>query len=137
MLDDKSLTNTAMPLAGKHLFDNWLIRLREAVRRYLADEKTFFTKIGLQPLVQQYAQFERIAANLDDNQLILPVGWGSGYTVKTVRGGMSEHTFRHLARVYGLQLREGFPFPKTRKIVFVQGEPATVCGMVKLTFGED
>lgn len=136
-LDKDLLATTYEPLVGKYLFDNWLFQLRTAVRRYLADEKSFFAKIRLKPLINQYEHLESIADGLNTNQLMLPVGWGTGYTVKTIRGKMSDDKFRRLATIYNLQLRDGFPFPKTRKIVFIQGEPATVCGMVKLTFKED
>ena len=136
-LDRLLLGSRQINLTGQNIFNDWLQRLREAGKEHLAAEKDFYQRINMKSLVEEYARLEKIAATLAENQVILPLGWGSGYTVKTLRGAMPEDKFRQLAAGYGLQLRPGFPFPKTRKIVFANGTPATVCGFVKLTLKED
>jgi CRISPR-associated protein Csm5 len=66
---------------------------------------------------------------------LLSLGWGSGLTGKLGLANPGLPAARKLLQSIGAfhhETRTGLPFPKTRKIVFLQGQPATLPGWVQL-----
>ena len=69
---------------------------------------------------------------------VLPLGWGGGFHTKAGYLDTSDEAYRTLLRqlpFYGRAIRSGLPFPKTRRIVFLRDEPATLPGWVLLEAG--
>jgi CRISPR-associated protein Csm5 len=66
---------------------------------------------------------------------LLPLGWGAGFFSKTVFPDTREEVYRNilsLAPDFNQALRSGLPFPKTRKVLFLGNQPASLPGFVHL-----
>jgi CRISPR-associated protein Csm5 len=66
---------------------------------------------------------------------LLQLGWGGGFTAKAALGDASVPAYRDiLAKMpfYAQALATGLPFPKTRRIVFLENTPAALPGWVHL-----
>jgi CRISPR-associated protein Csm5 len=67
---------------------------------------------------------------------MLPLGWGAGFQSKTSFLNTQDETYRKILSQVGFYARaiqSGLPFPKTRKIVFLANQPASLPGFVHLT----
>jgi len=65
------------------------------------------------------------------------LGWGAGFLAKSASADVNFDPFRQILRslpVYTQPLRSGLPFPKTRRIVFLNDQPAALPGWVELSF---
>jgi CRISPR-associated protein Csm5 len=68
---------------------------------------------------------------------LLSVGWGSGFLAKAGSLETENAAYQKILRAVpaiGKSLRENVPFPKTRRIVFLKGQPSTVPGWVRMQF---
>ena len=66
---------------------------------------------------------------------LLPLGWGGGLTTKSAWLDSSNADYRRILEqfaIYNRALATSLPFPKTRKIVFLNNKPATLPGWVEL-----
>jgi len=66
---------------------------------------------------------------------MLNLGWAGGFLGKAAFLDTTNEEYRKLLRMmpfYERAIRSGLPFPKTRRIVFEQGEPATLAGWALL-----
>ncbi len=71
------------------------------------------------------------AARARGGACLLALGWGSGLLAKTGWPDTEDENYRRLLRespLYGRELQSGLPFPKTRRIVFLNAQPATLPG---------
>ena len=69
---------------------------------------------------------------------MLPLGWGAGFLSKAAFLNTKDESYRQLLSQVGFYARaiqSGLPFPKTRKIVFLANQPASLAGFVHLTIG--
>jgi CRISPR-associated protein Csm5 len=86
------------------------------------------------------ANMERLESKLSEvrqagNGCVLPLGWSAGFLSKVANLDTQEEASRQILRQVGLYARaiqSGLPFPKTRKIVFLANQPATIAGFVHL-----
>ncbi len=83
---------------------------------------------------------EQLEARLNDVRVanrgcVFPLGWGAGFLSKAAFLNTQDHAYREILKQVGFYARaiqSGLPFPKTRKIVFLAGQPATLAGFVHL-----
>jgi CRISPR-associated protein Csm5 len=69
---------------------------------------------------------------------LLCLGWGTGLVSKSGSLDFENESYRNILRsipAYSRAIRTGFPFPKTRRVVFSNGQPAALPGWVKLQLG--
>jgi CRISPR-associated protein Csm5 len=69
------------------------------------------------------------------NLCLLSIGWGGGLLGKAAYLDTKDEAYQQVLRqlpYYARALDSGFPFPKTRRIVFQQGQPASLPGWVML-----
>jgi CRISPR-associated protein Csm5 len=69
---------------------------------------------------------------------LLSLGWGGGLLGKSAWLDTGAQAYRELIRqlpFYARAIQSGLPFPKTRKIVFLGGQPASLAGWVLLQVG--
>ena len=69
---------------------------------------------------------------------LLCLGWGGGFASKSAFLGTESEAFRKVLRAipaFSRALKEGTPFPKTRRVVFAAGQPANLAGWVRAQFG--
>jgi CRISPR-associated protein Csm5 len=101
-------------------------------------------------LQKQYAEWtglgvlkmnvERLEAKLSEVRqaatgCVLPLGWSAGFLSKVANLDTQDEAGRQILRQVGFYARaiqSGLPFPKTRKIVFLANQPATLAGFVHL-----
>lgn len=92
--------------------------------------------VGLQKAVQGLKDELASAQNVPYT-CVSSMGWGGGFLSKAGFLDTGQEGYRKILRsvpAFGKALREGVPFPKTRRIVFLGGQPATVPGWVRFQF---
>jgi CRISPR-associated protein Csm5 len=73
-----------------------------------------------------------------DRGCVFPLGWGAGFLSKAAFLNTQEDAYRQVLKQVGFYARaiqSGLPFPKTRRIIFLQGQPATLAGFVHFEIG--
>lgn len=77
---------------------------------------------------------QRIArARSTANACVLPLGWGGGFLSKAAFLDTADDAYRQVLRqvaLYSRAIESRLPFPKTRRIVFLENRPATLPGWV-------
>jgi CRISPR-associated protein Csm5 len=113
----------------------------DAVNGWAAQQLTLHSRYaewaGL-PRLAEYvaalsARLEEIRAR--DNTCLLCIGWGGGFLSKSGFLDTTDSSFRTILKqsgIYTRAIQSGLPFPKTRRIVFLKNEPATLPGWVSL-----
>ena len=116
-------------------------RIFQAANRYAASQaarhKQFAQWSGLAGLGTAFDQIEQSINQIpaSSNECLLALGWGAGLLSKVAANDTENADFRTILKhfpLYQKAVQTGLPFPKTRKIVFVGGQPATLPGWVKL-----
>ncbi len=88
------------------------------------------------------ATIQRLKAELQSAQntaltCLLCLGWGSGFLSKAAFLGTDQEAYRKILRAVpalGKAVRDGLPFPKTRRVVFTAGQPTSLPGWVTVQF---
>lgn len=109
-----------------------------AAAALLALHRQYAAAAGLRVVAESMARLEqRLAAiERDGNACLLCLGWGTGLLAKSASLETSRGPYHHLLAtlpVYRETLRTGLPFPKTRQIVFLNDQPATLAGWAELS----
>ncbi len=94
---------------------------------------------GLKGLTQtvQRLKSELESAQADPLSCLLCLGWGGGFVSKAAFLDTDLESYRKILRAvpsFGRSIREGVPFPKTRRVIFMGGQPSSLPGWVKLQF---
>ena len=116
-------------------------RLLEGANRFSADlvavHRQYAERAGLPILGQSLDALATVVAETAQGAraCVLPLGWGGGFLTKVASTDTGSENYRQVLRQVGLYSRAiqtGLPFPKTRRIVFLEGRPATLPGWVRL-----
>jgi CRISPR-associated protein Csm5 len=86
-----------------------------------------------QLLTELAKRLEAIRAH--ERGCLLQIGWGGGFSTKAALGDANPPAYRDILRrmpFYANALSTGLPFPKTRRIVFLENTPAALPGWVHL-----
>jgi len=73
-----------------------------------------------------------------DRGCVFPLGWGAGFLSKAAFLNTQDEAYRQILKnvgFYARAIQSGLPFPKTRRIVFLAGQPATLAGFVHFEIG--
>ncbi len=104
---------------------------------------------GLISLQRQYASWaglglldrsleeleQKLAAAREKGSCVLSLGWGGGLPAKSAWLDATNADYRQILeqfQIYNRALASNLPFPKTRRIVFLNNKPATLPGWVEL-----
>jgi CRISPR-associated protein Csm5 len=90
--------------------------------------------------VVQRLRNELDSVKADRADCLVCLGWGGGFVSKTAFLDTEDAAYRKLLRAVpaiGRSIREGVPFPKTRRVVFVAGQPASLPGWARLHISEE
>ena len=98
----------------------------------LQREAAFFEAIGLKSCLKATANLMSVVQSCQENQMVFPLAWGTGYNAKANGWVIDSDLMNMIRRDFNLG-REGFEFPKSRKVLFSQGEPANLVGWVRLS----
>ncbi|MFO7153238.1 MAG: type III-A CRISPR-associated RAMP protein Csm5 [Bacillota bacterium] len=134
-IDSKNKTGNV----SKNVRNQWILEcafqnIRRDVEDYIEEEKEFYAKYGLYELEQFYQELQERSRGLEENELLLQMGFGTGYLSKTVGRFFDKDDFEKLSRK-GMRVSDYNLFPKTRRIIFSGGNPVSVPGWIKITFG--
>ena len=119
-------------------------KIFEAVNIYAAGllslQRQYASWAGMGLLDQSLDQLEqRLAAAREKGSCLLCIGWGGGLTTKSAWLDSSNADYRQILQaytIYNRALASNLPFPKTRRIVFLNNRPATLPGWVELSIVE-
>ncbi len=119
-------------------------RIFESVNVYAAGllslQRQYASWTGLGLLDQSLAELEqRLAAARERGACLLCLGWGGGLPAKSAWLDTTNPDYRQILQQYTLYnraLTSNLPFPKTRRIVFLNNKPATLPGWVELEVEE-
>jgi CRISPR-associated protein Csm5 len=109
--------------------NDYAARLLEAHKQYAA-------WTGLDLLARQIDELEeRLAEARQAGHCLLSLGWGGGLLSKSAWLDTSDPAYRQIlqqASPYGKAMGSNLPFPKTRRIVFLNNKPASLPGWALL-----
>ncbi|MGO4882784.1 MAG: type III-A CRISPR-associated RAMP protein Csm5 [Bryobacteraceae bacterium] len=104
--------------------------------RLLAAHKQYAAWTGLDLLTRQIDELEqRLAAARAAGQCLLSLGWGGGLLSKSAWLDTGDPTYRQVLQQmppYSKAASSNLPFPKTRRIVFLNNKPASLPGWALL-----
>jgi len=105
--------------------------------RLLALHREYAHRAGLSLLDQHLRQLEERLGLIADRRdaCLLSLGWGGGLLAKVAWLRTDDPTYREIIRqspLYGRRIAPGLPFPKTRRVVFLENRPATLPGWALL-----
>ncbi|MGA2136453.1 MAG: type III-A CRISPR-associated RAMP protein Csm5 [Bryobacteraceae bacterium] len=111
-------------------------RIFEAANAYaerlLTIQKQYAAWTGLGLLDQQIDQLEkRLSDARQCGACLLSIGWGGGLLSKSAWLETNDPTYRQILQqisLYGKAVSSNLPFPKTRRIVFLNNKPASLPG---------
>jgi CRISPR-associated protein Csm5 len=100
-------------------------------------QKQYAEWTGLALLKSTVEQLETRLAQVREARrgCVLPLGWGAGFLSKVAILNTQDENYRGILKQVGLYARaiqSGLPFPKTRRIVFLGNQPASLPGFVHL-----
>jgi len=109
--------------------NGYAAQLLELHRRYA--EWTGLSRLGatIAELTTRVSQVQAIGG------CVLPLGWAAGFLSKIAQLDTSDEAYRQVLRqiaFYSRAVQSGLPFPKTRRIVFMGNQPASLAGWVQL-----
>lgn len=111
----------------------------EAAQAQLALHARYAEMAGLAPVRESIRTLENTLSQAATSRLtcLLCLGWGSGFASKAGSLDFESESYRKILRAvpaYHRAISTGLPFPKTRRILFNSGQPATLPGWVKVEF---
>ncbi len=106
-----------------------------ASAQQLAIHKHYAQTAGLARLAASLDSLEHQLASLaaSPHACMFSIGWGGGFLTKAAFLDTTDAAYRSILKqseFYARAIQSGLPFPKTRRVVFQDGEPATLPGWV-------
>jgi CRISPR-associated protein Csm5 len=106
----------------------------------IALQRQYASMAGMGLLDQSLEQLEqRVAQARENGRCVVNLGWGGGLTVKSAWLDTTNPDYRQILQafqIYNRALATNLPFPKTRRIVFLDNKPATLPGWAELSIEE-
>ncbi len=121
-------------------------KLFQSSNRYaaklLAHHKAYAELTGLSHLHSTLVGLEKKAAEIAGRQdaCVLSIGWGGGLVGKSAYLETQDESYRKILRqtpFFQRAIQTGLPFPKTRRVIFQDNQPASLPGYVMLEIIED
>jgi CRISPR-associated protein Csm5 len=124
------------PLRPRQIFE----MANDYAAAMLAAHRQYAAWAGLGPLEETLQRLEARLAEVRarEDACLVSLGWGAGFLSKSVALAAPGEEFRQVLRrhpIYSKALRAGLPFPKTRRVVFVENRPAALAGWAMLEAG--
>lgn len=106
----------------------------------LQSHRKYAQSAGLNLVLAELDRLEaQLAALGNSGGCLLSVGWGAGFLSKSAFTDTTDESYRTILRglpFYARAIQSGLPFPKTRKVIFIENKPATLPGWVGLEIVE-
>jgi len=107
----------------------------EYAAHVLALHRQYAESTGLSVLRTAIEALEKSVADAGAQKAcVLPLGWGGGFLSKVAFLDTTDESYRQVLRqvmFYARAIESRLPFPKTRRIVFLENRPATLPGWVR------
>jgi CRISPR-associated protein Csm5 len=108
--------------------------------KQLAIQKKYAEWSGLAILIDRISKLEVLLEQArNSGSCILAIGWGGGFVSKSAVMDTENPDYRRVLQAqpfYERAIRTGLPFPKTRRIVYENNQPATLAGWVELKLAD-
>jgi CRISPR-associated protein Csm5 len=109
----------------------------EHAGKLLEAHMDYATKAGLAQVKSSLEAVQSRLAGLNGRKdaCLLNLGWAGGFLGKSAFIDTANEDYRKLLRrlpYYERAIRSGLPFPKTRRVIFEQGQPSTLAGWAVL-----
>src|SRR5439155_14171109 len=102
----------------------------------LALHKQYAARTGLELLAKSIGELEaRLAEARQSRACVFSIGWGAGLVGKSAWLDTANGDYRQILKAvggYNNALASGLPFPKTRRVIFLENRPATLPGWARL-----
>ena len=102
----------------------------------LALHRIYAARTGLQLFLKTLDEIETALAEARSvGACLLPLGWGAGLMGKSAWLDTANEDYRQILKsinVYNSALASGLPFPKTRRLVFLNDQPSSLPGWARL-----
>jgi CRISPR-associated protein Csm5 len=106
----------------------------------LALQRQYASLAGMGLLDRSLDELEqRLAAARENGTCLISMGWGGGLLAKSAWLDTTNTDYRQILQqfaIYNRALSTNLPFPKTRRIVFLNNRPATLPGWAELAIEE-
>lgn len=127
-------------IAGKGKADRLFQAANEHAAKLLDIHRDWVNRAGVARMGANLDAVASVLAELRERRdaCVLNLGWAGGFLGKTAFLDTNNEDYRKLLRslpMYERAIRTGMPFPKTRKIVFEDGQPSTLPGWALLEVG--
>ena len=103
--------------------------------KLIAAQKQYADTAGLPRLRASLDTLETSLASTGQLGCIINLGWGAGLLGKAAFLDTEDEEYRKILRAmpfYSRAIRSGMPFPKTRRIIFEENQPAALPGWARL-----
>jgi len=112
--------------------NKFAFKINSEVENYINNEISFFNTYGqaVKNITDFYYELLRMIKSLDKNEFMLQVGFGTGMLSKTILLHLDDKMKSKVAKI-SRHKYYGSIYPKTRKIVFENGQPKYVPGWIK------
>ncbi|SHM86420.1 CRISPR-associated protein, Csm5 family [Caldanaerovirga acetigignens] len=111
---------------------NFVSLIRKDINNYIEREIKFYEKFSMYDISNFYKQLKDLSNQLKDNEILIQIGFGSGFNSKTISSLFEGENRLKLKKF--IKKFDSDVFPKTRRIIFKDGKPYTVPGWVKISF---
>ena len=125
----------ALRLGDSANAEAFLRAANEYSRQLLKSQQQYAEWTGLPRLKQNLSALEARVNAAGPRSCVINVGWGSGLLAKAGFLDTASEEYRKVLRsvpFFERSVRTGLPFPKTRRIVFLENQPATLPGWALL-----
>lgn len=141
---DSSPTFVEMAAPGS-IFEGAWSEQKETARLLEIANRWSITLLDLHLAYAKQANLSALAASLEglrfkaaaapSRSCLLSIGWGAGFLGKTAATDTSGQPYRSILKalpLYARAIQTGLPFPKTRRVVHLNQQPAALPGWVSL-----
>lgn len=103
------------------ILDDFIKKVRKGVEKYIKDEISIMQEIGEVGLASFYRKLLNL--NLKENQILIQLGFSTGFYSKTLVGKLSRENVIYLKKMVGKRGNKYDPrlFPKTRRVINENG----------------
>jgi CRISPR-associated protein Csm5 len=116
--------------------ENVFATANQLAEKQLAIQRQYAEWTGLPLLMKQVETLQtKLAQARENGTCILSIGWGAGFSGKSALPDTSTADAKKILQTqpyYQRAIQSNLPFPKTRRIVFLDNQPATLPGWVEL-----
>ncbi|WPX08754.1 type III-A CRISPR-associated RAMP protein Csm5 [Anaerocellum danielii] len=107
--------------------------IKFVAKYYIQKEIAFYSRYNQKQIVSEYQKLLTILDSLKENQFLVQIGFSTGYLSKTVGIFFNKNHFEKLSKINTKLKIYSDLFPKTRRLVFKNGQVWTVPGWIKVT----